>query len=144
MIAKASTRGIFLLGLALVCIDRFLKGFVFQESAVCNAGISFGVPISGNTLVLMMILVVSLMMFFLRRSFVSGNAWVVLGIIILFLGGLSNITDRILYGCVRDYIMIVSWFPWFNIADILIFFGGLSILFGLRDESEKNFRKILS
>jgi lipoprotein signal peptidase len=40
---------------------------------------------------------------------------------ILFLaGGLSNVYERVSFGCVMDYISAFSWFPVFNMADILL------------------------
>jgi signal peptidase II len=49
-------------------------------------------------------------------------------LLIAFSGAFSNFIDRILYGCVVDYIRIGS-FPIFNLADVCITLGiGLFIL----------------
>lgn len=41
---------------------------------------------------------------------------------LVLVGGLSNLADRIIFGCVRD-IFLVSWFPAFNSADVYLTIG---------------------
>jgi len=45
----------------------------------------------------------------------------------LFAGGVSNLLDRILFGCVRDF-TLVSWFPAFNFADVFLTIGSILLL----------------
>lgn len=144
MIAKVSTAESFFLGLILVGIDRFFKEIFSDRDMVCNTGISFGIPVSEDVFTPIAILIMIATSVFLKKHFVLGNKLAFFGGLLLLFGGLSNIADRILYGCVRDYIYVFSWFPWFNIADVLVFLGGLCIFLALFWESEKDFRKILS
>lgn len=50
--------------------------------------------------------------------------------LVIFGGGLSNLIDRFAVGCVRDFIVVGS-FPAFNIADIAITIGALSLVLSL-------------
>ncbi|MDH4329942.1 MAG: signal peptidase II [Candidatus Moranbacteria bacterium] len=45
-------------------------------------------------------------------------------------GGISNLTDRIAFGCVTDFVSIGS-FPVFNIADVFISFGAIMMILGI-------------
>jgi len=51
-----------------------------------------------------------------------------LGWILLFVGGASNLYERFSQGCVTDYLKVVSWYPAFNLADILIVAGIILLL----------------
>jgi lipoprotein signal peptidase len=53
------------------------------------------------------------------------------GILLILSGGISNIIDRLYFGCVIDFIDLnrfINW-PIFNLADIYITFGVILILF---------------
>jgi hypothetical protein len=47
---------------------------------------------------------------------------------LILAGGFSNLFDRILFGCVRDF-TLVSWFPAFNPADVYLTVGATLFLF---------------
>jgi lipoprotein signal peptidase len=49
------------------------------------------------------------------------------GIIFILSGAISNIVDRLLYGCVVDYINLRVW-PVFNLADVYITLGGIIVV----------------
>jgi lipoprotein signal peptidase len=51
-------------------------------------------------------------------------------LILIFSGGISNIIDRIYFGCVIDFIDLKFW-PVFNFADIFITFGVVILIFKL-------------
>lgn len=46
---------------------------------------------------------------------------------LLLAGGVSNLLDRILFGCVRDF-SLIPWFPAFNGADVLLTIGVIVFL----------------
>ena len=55
---------------------------------------------------------------------------------LVFAGGFSNLVDRILFGCVRDFIDFVI-FPVFNFADVFISLGvALVIYFTMMRKNE--------
>lgn len=45
-------------------------------------------------------------------------------------GGVSNLYDRAVFGCVRDFALI-QWFPAFNFADVFLAIGAGLLLFSL-------------
>jgi lipoprotein signal peptidase len=50
-----------------------------------------------------------------------------LPLLLILAGGISNLIDRMHYGCVIDFINLKFW-PIFNIADIYITIGGIIVL----------------
>jgi signal peptidase II len=63
----------------------------------------------------------------LKFQILNYSKLTLLGIILIISGGLSNIADRIMSGCVIDFIDLKFW-PVFNLADIYITIGGIIIL----------------
>jgi len=51
------------------------------------------------------------------------------GWLLIFLGGILNLGERLYHGCVTDYIKLVSWWPSFNVPDILITVGVFIVIF---------------
>lgn len=50
-----------------------------------------------------------------------------LAFILIFSGALSNIIDRLIFGCVIDFIDLHFW-PVFNLADTMITIGGIILI----------------
>ncbi len=48
--------------------------------------------------------------------------------ILIITGGINNIIDRLIYGCVIDYIRIVPWNV-FNLSDVFISTGVMIVLY---------------
>jgi signal peptidase II len=96
---------------------------------VRNHGVAFGAFAGGGTIVAIVIAValVALVVWFLRHT-TAPLAWLPTG---LLLGGaVGNIFDRIRDGAVTDFIKFPAW-PAFNVADVAITFGVLSLLYVL-------------
>jgi signal peptidase II len=96
---------------------------------VRNHGVAFGAFAGGGTIVAVIIGValVALVVWFMRHS-ARPLAWLPTG---LLLGGaVGNIFDRIRDGAVTDFVKLPAW-PAFNIADVAITFGVLSLLYVL-------------
>jgi signal peptidase II len=96
---------------------------------VRNHGVAFGAFAGGGTIVAVIIGValVVLVVWFMRHS-ARPLAWLPTG---LLLGGaVGNIFDRIRDGAVTDFVKFPAW-PAFNIADVAITFGVLSLLYVL-------------
>jgi signal peptidase II len=96
---------------------------------VRNHGVAFGAFAGGGTIVAIVIAValVALVVWFLRHT-TTGLAWLPTG---LLLGGaVGNIFDRIRDGAVTDFVKFPAW-PAFNVADVAITFGVLSLLYVL-------------
>jgi len=96
---------------------------------VRNHGVAFGAFAGGGTIVAVIIGValVALVLWFVRHTG-TPLAWLPTG---LLLGGaVGNIFDRIRDGAVTDFVKVPAW-PAFNVADIAITFGVLSLLYVL-------------
>jgi signal peptidase II len=96
---------------------------------VRNHGVAFGAFAGGGTIVAVIIAValVALVVWFVRHTG-TPLAWLPTG---LLLGGaVGNIFDRIRDGAVTDFVKFPAW-PAFNVADIAITFGVLSLLYVL-------------
>jgi signal peptidase II len=96
---------------------------------VRNHGVAFGAFAGGGTVVAVIIgaALVALVVWFLRHT-ATPLAWLPTG---LLLGGaVGNIFDRVRDGAVTDFIKFPAW-PAFNIADVAITFGVLSLLYVL-------------
>jgi len=96
---------------------------------VRNHGVAFGAFAGGGTIVAVIIGValVALVVWFVRHTG-TPLAWLPTG---LLLGGAAgNLIDRIAEGSVTDFIDFPAW-PAFNVADIAITFGVLSLLYVL-------------
>jgi signal peptidase II len=96
---------------------------------VRNRGVAFGAFAGGGTVVAVVIGValVALVAWFTRHAR-KDLAWLPTG---LLLGGaVGNIFDRVRDGAVTDFVKFPAW-PAFNVADIAITFGVLSLLYVL-------------
>jgi len=96
---------------------------------VRNHGVAFGAFAGGGTRVAVIsgVALVALVVWFVRHTG-TPLAWLPTG---LLLGGaVGNIFDRIRDGAVTDFVKFPAW-PAFNVADIAITFGVLSLLYVL-------------
>jgi signal peptidase II len=96
---------------------------------VRNHGVAFGAFAGGGAIVAVVIGValIALVLWFVRHTN-TPLAWLPTG---LLLGGAAgNIFDRIRDGAVTDFVKFPAW-PAFNVADIAITFGVLSLLYVL-------------
>jgi len=99
-----------------------------------NEGIAFG-ALGGSWLVTILVLVavVGIVLVFNAHA-TRRTAWLTTG---LLLGGaVGNVIDRIVEGSVTDFVKLPHW-PQFNVADIAITFGVLSLFFVLDDRSDR-------
>lgn len=125
----------------LIVIDQILKylakkdllfflGGDFFIGFTCNKNISWGIPLNGFAFFALWILLITLLLFYAKKQ--NWNIYLV----IVLVGAFSNMLDRLIYGCVVDYIDLV-WFPIFNFADTLIV-GGIMLFLLKEFTSGKN------
>jgi len=113
---------------------RVLPG-AFHLTLVLNKGAAFGL-FSRMTPVLILFAVISIfcMIVYLGRKRVS-DTFQAIGLAMILGGALGNLTDRIFYGYVIDFIDLRVW-PVFNVADSFITIGAavliINMLFGRR------------
>jgi signal peptidase II len=125
--------------------DLGSKGRVYITSfldfiLVLNPGISFGILSNGNdiqrwTLSFLSILVIFYLYYWSTKS---PSRIIKISLFVMIGGALGNVFDRLIYGEVIDFISLhVFDYYWyvFNIADIAIVLGGLTILIDLTRDS---------
>jgi signal peptidase II len=96
---------------------------------VRNSGIAFGMLSGGGAILVIFALaaLAALLVFFFRHRD-RPLVWLPTGLLIG--GAAGNLIDRIAEGSVTDFIDFPAW-PAFNVADIAITFGVLSLLYVL-------------
>jgi len=126
-----SQLNIYYLFFGVLILDQLSK-YLFGRflSTVCNSGVAFGLR-GGGTLFSTFILLTVLLLMRMEK-----NRGSLAALALVFAGGFSNLVDRILFGCVRDFIDFVI-FPVFNFADVFISLGvALVIYFTMMRKNE--------
>jgi signal peptidase II len=116
----------------------------FSISYITNTGAAFGILSEKNLFFIMVSLLLIVILFFLRKTFLSMGAWGLVGWAMLIGGGSGNLADRFLHGHVTDFLDFY-WkrFHWytFNLADSFICVGaGIVFIlssFSKKEESQK-------
>ena len=107
-------------------VDLFLG---IKIANVRNNGIAFGMFSGGGVLLVLFALaaLVALLVFFFRHRD-RPLVWLPTGLLIG--GAAGNLIDRVREGAVTDFIDFPAW-PAFNVADIAITFGVLTLIYVL-------------
>ena len=116
--------------IVLVAIDQFSKYLIrLRQLAdggfyICNQNISWSIAIPGYVFwTFWTTLIVLLLVAIKNRYFILSTSYMIL----ILAGAISNIIDRLYYGCVIDFIDLRFW-PVFNLADIFIVSGVVFLL----------------
>ena len=96
---------------------------------VRNEGVAFGIEAGGQTLIIVLIALalLALVLYFARHT---GRPLMWLPVGLLLGGALGNIIDRVREGAVVDFLKVPAW-PAFNLADVAITVGVLSLIYVL-------------
>lgn len=115
---------IFLFYLLLFFIDRIIKFQVLKEGVyLINKDFVLGMYVTHGTSMILHILVVMFLLCVLYFKFRTQKYVVIL----IVVGAVSNLIDRILYNGVIDYVWL--WrLPVFNFSDVLITIGILFLI----------------
>lgn len=107
-----------------VCIDAVFRFHLSSEHFVCNAGVAFGLTLPTDVIWLSTSIFLAVAMYAIGSETYVGDrlAWIA-----VFLGGTVNALDRMVHGCVKDYISL-PFFPSFNLADMMLFLGVVFLL----------------
>lgn len=120
--------------ISILILDQVSKILVVRLNAdyVCNSGYAFGILQEYlNVLLVLLVLVVAFYNFSKTARFNLYLGWAfVLG------GGLGNMVDRLMRGCVVDFINLKIW-PSFNVADAAITVGVVILVYSLFFSSKK-------
>jgi len=128
--------------ISLILFDQLSKAWVLGGPlpSVCNSGFAFGIG-QGILSGLIAAMVLLVLIFWIRSDLaaftweVKGvhtsqvkRSWRLLGLSMVIGGGASNIIDRLIHGCVVDFINL-GWWPAFNLADAAITVGVAILIF---------------
>lgn len=133
MIQKQKTAHILLLAVFLLVIDELLKyifitgparriplfGDILGLRAVENRNIAFSLPLEGFWLYLALLAAFLFLLYLMRSFYRERDDFGFNMTIILLFGAAGNLTDRLVYGFVVDYIDL-KYFTVFNLADCMI------------------------
>ena len=137
-------RPFFFISVIIFFIDRVLKLFVFRNfsqgssfpifknilyvTPVCNSGVAFGLFKGLNLYILVAtsfaVSIIIVYMIFIKKP---KSRLLILALFLILSGALGNLTDRLIYGYVLDFIDLRVW-PVFNIADSAITIGAILML----------------
>lgn len=110
---------------ALKYIVRFYRGFYF-----CNSSIAWGIKIPLCLFWTFWILIVFFLFYLLYRELFKNphpQIMFVSALVLISGGTAGNFIDRIIFGCVIDFIDLKIW-PTFNLADSFIVIGAIILL----------------
>jgi signal peptidase II len=116
---------------------RFIPGLI-KFVHVRNKGVAFGFFSGGGTVVLVFtaLALTALLLYFILRP-TRRWLWIPTGLLIG--GAIGNLIDRLATNAVTDFIKLPAW-PAFNVADMAITFGVLSLLWVLEGGREERGR----
>lgn len=104
---------------AVVATDLLSKPF----GAFCNARGPWGSSISNGS---MMIIAIPILAAGFVALLDARSRAVRFPLLLILAGGIGNLASRSVFGCVLD-ITFVRWFPAFNIADVMLTAGCISL-----------------
>lgn len=123
----------------LLVADRWLKilalrgvsydlGFA-QFILFKNDALVFSWPAPNIVAVWLMIVAMVLVLYVASRMIRQQNIIGIFGCLLLLTGAASNLFDRIHYGYVIDWAYLGRWWPVFNLADVIIGVGLITLIF---------------
>lgn len=102
-----------------------------------NTEMAFSIPINSGILIAIgLLILLGLIQYFTIccRDGLYGHVW---SLNLIIWGAFSNMYDRLTRGFVVDYIQVGGW-PVFNLSDIAIAIGLISLLYFIGKEDQKN------
>lgn len=95
-----------------------------------NIGLAFGIGANNILMIIIVnIVILGIIIKFLKERTAQINCSIIVSLILVLAGGISNLIDRIARGFVVDFIDVnILNFPNFNIADISITIGIMILL----------------
>lgn len=108
---------------------------------VCNPGSAFGILARQSVLITLAAMAGLAAIFLLSRYFHRSGTLGSVALALIFGGAVGNLTDRLRFGCVTDFIDVRLWgdfhWPAFNVADSAITIGMVSLLIFMFRELRK-------
>ncbi len=125
--SRGLVHGIFMI-VVLIGIDQIVKYFILEKNIAhtCNYGIAFGIKLP---IILLAIIWLPIMAYilYLWHNKLNNKFLVQVPFLLIISGGLGNVIDRAVHGCVIDYIPFLN-ISTFNLADAFISVGVVLII----------------
>lgn len=102
----------------------------FYLTYVENTGAAFGIHQNNNSFFIVVSVVLIGILVLVRRRIANYGTIPSIGISLVLAGALGNLYDRIVYGCVIDFLDFRIW-PVFNFADSFITIGAFMVVLGI-------------
>lgn len=129
---------LFLLSASLILIDQLTKYSVRHWGGfyICNEGIAFNLVLSPlvfwffwiSIITLIFLQIFNIQFSIFNQLSISKFSISKLALYLILSGAVSNIIDRLYFGCVIDFINIPFWPAIFNLADVFIVIGAMILL----------------
>lgn len=124
--SQGFVQGIFIMTI-LIAIDQSAKFIVTKNlHYTCNFGVAFGIRLP-NFVFIIVWSSIMIYVFYLWQEKINGKFFSQLPLVLIISGGLSNVIDRAIHGCVIDFIPFLNISD-FNLADSFITLGVLLII----------------
>ena len=124
-------------------VDRYLKNLALSQTIESKTALinnifffnftpnyymAFSLPFGGRLLTLLTgLIIITIFIFLIYLIKKSKSKLVIIGVLLILIGAVSNIYDRLIFGYVIDYLYLIN-FTVFNIADIFISAGAILVL----------------
>ena len=116
---------LFVLGVFLLCVDLGSKYLIFSSGGgQLNEGAAFGI-LPGFFWPLVMVVILAGVFWSLLRV---ESWWQRVGLVLVLVGGVGNLVDRVVYGAVVDFICYPIIGVCGNMADIFIVVGAVVLI----------------
>lgn len=116
---------------ALIASDQILKYKIRSESGfyICNKGIAWGIELPHLLFWFLWTGIIFLLFVLIYRAFQRKELTFsrYLAFTLILSGAISNLIDKLEFGCVTDFIDLKFW-PIFNLADVFIVIGTIILL----------------
>ncbi len=119
---------------------RVIEGW-FHIAYAKNTGMAFGMLRGWNPVFIIVGFVAIGFIFVYYRQF-KASGWMKISTGLLLGGALGNLTDRIIFGYVTDFLQFrwwfinLRWWPSFNIADACVVAGAVMLILGMFERSK--------
>jgi len=120
----------------LILADQLSKYLIRHSSGfyICNFGVAFGIKIPDIIFWIFWLAIIFFILFGLyKKCFLHSTLYILL----ILAGAVSNIIDRLYFGCIIDFIDLKIW-PVFNLADVFITLGVILLIFSFYKETSKS------
>lgn len=132
---------LFLIIFAVIVLDQLTKFLAVSFlPTICNSGFAFGLLPGYWSGFVASLTVVVVGLVWTRLNLVSGGntrGSTSFGLALILGGGISNLIDRLMRGCVVDFVDLKIW-PAFNLADAAICIGVAVLIYSLLKGDRKN------